>query len=267
VTSARSARPPCVNNFEGPLGVLLDALYPPRCLVCSRTLDSVRPSVCSQHALPALGVSCPRCAQPLSPHLARAVLCPECRQRPRRFSRTLALGEYGAQGPLRDWVLQLKHGGRPDLAAPLGAALAQRLAEEPEEWRAGARLVPVPLHPLRRLERGHDQAALLAQALSETSSLPLVRALRRTRYAPPQGSLGSRSRQANVRAGFRLRRAARQLEGRTVWLVDDVLTSGATASECARLLRRAGAERVGLLVVARAGPAGARADLGTRAQA
>ena len=246
-------------DLEDPLSALIDAVFPPRCLVCSTALPSVRPSVCPQHELPPSARCCPRCARPLSPHLASTTLCAECRERPRGFSRTLALGEYGPQSPLRDWVLQLKHGGRRDLAVPLGVALAERLREQPEEWRAGAVLVPVPLHPLRWFERGYDQAQLLARALGGAACLPVLRALRRSRYAPPQGAPGARSRQANVRAGFRLRRSARRLDGRVVWLVDDVLTSGATASECARLLRRAGASRVGILVVARARGGGDRA--------
>ena len=256
-----------MRGLEHPWEALLEALYPPRCVVCSVGLASLRPSVCARHALPAPRLDCPRCARPLSDQLARAVLCPVCRERPGRITRTIALGGYAPPSSLRDWVLQLKHGGRGDLAAPLGHALAERLESEPQEWRRGALLVPVPLHPLRRLERGHDQAQLLAEAVAEGASLPVLRALRRARYAPPQGALGGRSRQANVRLGFRLRRAARRLEGRVAWLVDDVVTSGATAEECARLLRRAGAERVGLLVVARAGAgdhAAAAEDLGER---
>ncbi len=113
-------------------------------------------------------------------------------------------------------------------------------------------LVPVPLHPLRRLERGYDQALLLSRAISKATDLPTRRALARSRYTDPQGEPGHRSRSANVQAAFRARRSARELRERPVWLVDDVLTSGATASECARILRRAGASRVGLLVIARA---------------
>ncbi len=245
---------------EHPWEALLEAVYPPRCVVCSAALASLHPSVCARHEIPTPQPGCPRCARPISEHLSCAALCPACRERPGRIRRTVALGGYAPPSSLRDWVLQLKHGGRGDLAAPLGRALAERLRQEPEEWRNGAVLVPVPLHPLRRLERGHDQAQLLAQAVGEGASLPVLRALRRARYAPPQGALGSRSRQANVRLGFRLCRAARRLEGRVAWLVDDVVTSGATAEECARLLRRAGAQRVGLLVVARAGTGDAEGE-------
>jgi ComF family protein len=114
--------------------------------------------------------------------------------------------------------------------------------------------VSVPLHPLRLLERGYDQAALLANELQRTSAVPTLRLLARTRATAVQGGPGSLSRAANVRGAFRGRRSAeRLLAGRGVWIVDDVMTSGSTASECARVLRRLGASRVGVVCLARAG--------------
>ncbi|HIL52250.1 MAG TPA: ComF family protein [Planctomycetes bacterium] len=236
------------------LSALLDALYPPRCLVCTQALPSMQPSLCSRHGFDPLeqGPVCPRCAAPKSPHLPAAVACAACRKKPPRFQRTLKLGGYHSAAPLRDWILGLKHGGRRDLAAPLGAALGRLLEAEPQEWRDSALLVPVPLHPLRRLERGYDQALLLARAVAREQGLPCLAALKRQRHTVPQGSPGPGSRLANVQGAFGLRRRARVLRDRPVWLVDDVLTTGATASECARVLMRGGAARVGLLVVARA---------------
>lgn len=171
-------------------------------------------------------------------------------------------------------MLAVKHGGRADLAERLGELLGARLALEialerrhevaSEREREAPRtpsalprvLVPVPLHPLRALERGFDQAALLAAAAARTSGIPCVRALARSRATPPQGAMGAGSRAHNVRGAFRAVRfrpwAVRALAGREAWLVDDVLTSGATADECARVLKRLGAARVGVLAVARA---------------
>jgi ComF family protein len=242
-----SLRAPALQSF-------FDALYPPRCLVCSTALPSVTPSVCEAHRLPTtIGAACARCAAPISPHLPRETThCPECRSRPPHFRRTLRLGDYHRTAALRDWILQLKHAGRRDLARPLGAAMARLLEQEPDPWRESALVVPVPLHRLRRFERSYDQALLLARAIARAADLRCVRALKRPRYTEPQGAPGHRSRRANVRQTFRAGRAARAVEGRSVWLVDDVLTSGATASECARLLRRSGATRVGVIVVARA---------------
>ena len=151
----------------------------------------------------------------------------------------------------------MKHGGRRDLAVPLGEALAEHLLLCGGDWLRDALLVPIPLHPWRLFERGYDQAAALAHAVSGRAEIPLLHALRRRRWTEPQGSPGCSSRRANVCEVFDVRpRWRRSLAGRTVWLVDDVLTSGATASEGARRLRRAGVRRVGVLVVGRAGVGG-----------
>jgi len=150
---------------------------------------------------------------------------------------------------LREWVLALKHGGRRDLAAPLGALLGALVTDR---LGRGSALVSVPLHPLRRLERGYDQALLLARAAAEASGGSVVRALARRRWTAPQGGAGARSRAANVRDAFAPRRgSARRIAGREVGLVDDVVTSGATASACARALRRAGARTVHVFCLAR----------------
>ena len=163
----------------------------------------------------------------------------------------LTLGDYSERSPLRDWVLALKHGGRRGLAQPLGVELARR-------WRArfpeaeSPLLVPVPLHFLRRIERGYDQAHLLATHLAAEANGTLCRALRRQRWTAPQGS-ALESREANVSGAFQLRtKHITQLKGRLVWLVDDVLTSGATLRACARVLRKGGARQVSALVLARA---------------
>ena len=232
---------------------LAQALYPPLCWLCGRrALDGYG---CDEHALEGAffrphEARCEGCLERLPAGLV-AGLCAGCRRAPRGYRRLVALGEYRLDSSLRAWILALKHGGRKELAAPLAAALAQR-------WRAsglcapGARLVPVPLHPWRVLERGHDQALELARALAFQVELELLPALRRVRWTAPQGSPGARARESNVAGAFRLRRAqAAALAGQEVWLVDDVVTSGATVRACATLVRAAGAREVSVLALAR----------------
>jgi len=168
----------------------------------------------------------------------------------------VALGDYESGESLRDWVLAFKHGGRRDLAQILGAALGQALlgSSAPTTDCGIVLLVPVPAHPLRRFERGYDQALLLAEAVAHSTDLPLCSALRRRRPTAVQGAVGAPSRRANVAGAFAPTEvAARALAGAEVWLVDDVFTSGSTVAECARVLRRAGAARVGVACLARAG--------------
>lgn len=235
-----------------------DAIFPPLCALCGE-LDPGDGLGCGEHrlSLEPPGPRCGRCAGALPPSIADGERCAECRLDPPSFARTIALADYRAQPSAREWILALKHGRRPDLALTLGRALGMRLAaaQRRKEVRAPI-LVPVPLHPLRRFERGYDQALLLARAAAEVEGLLVLRALRRARFTAVQGSLGAPSRTANVAGAFRERwtwpRASRRLGGREVWLVDDVVTSGATASECARTLKRLGAARVGVLAVARA---------------
>jgi ComF family protein len=128
----------------------------------------------------------------------------------------------------------------------LGEAEARRVLEEAEV------LVPVPLHPRRRRERGFNQADLLAAAVGRRCRLPVAAtALVRRKDTAPQAGLSAAGRRLNVAGAFGVRRRAR-IAGRVVVLVDDVLTTGATALACARALNDAGAREVRLLAVARA---------------
>lgn len=243
------------DRLSGAFEEFLDALYPRTCRLCRSPASDGE--ACVEHRLPSGRVQgCGRCAGVLGDGLPDGHLCPSCRRHAPPFACTVALGRYESGETLRDWVLAFKHGGRRDLAQILGAALGQVLIEPsaPTPDPELALLVPVPAHPLRRLERGYDQAALLAEAVARSTALPLCSALRRRRPTAVQGAVGSPSRRANVAGAFAPTEiAAKALAGAEVWLVDDVFTSGSTVAECARVLRRAGAARVAVACLARAG--------------
>jgi ComF family protein len=149
-------------------------------------------------------------------------------------------------GPIADAVHALKYGDRPDAAVPLGRWLSGRVRLAP-----GSRVAWVPLARGRRIERGYDQAMLLAGALARASGLRLLRgAVRRVRETPPQVGLDREARVRNVAGAFVANRA---VNGVDVVLVDDVVTTGATAAAVVRALRDAGARSVGVVAVARAG--------------
>lgn len=175
-------------------------------------------------------------------------LCPGCAQHPPGFDRARAALRYDAQA--RRIVLPFKHADRTELAGALAPHMARAGAAL---LREADLLVPVPLHRTRLLARRYNQAALLARALSRLSGLPaLPDALARGRRTESLGTHSARERAALLEGAITVRpgRAAR-IAGRRVLLVDDVMTSGATASACARALKAVGATSVDVLVAAR----------------
>lgn len=230
---------------------LLDGFFPPRCLVCGQHAPRNGWS-CRAHELRVeeREARCSRCARRL-PHFAfDGDFCPDCSASPPPLDRLVVLSDYASGEPVRDWILALKHGGRRDLAGPLGRALGLR---HPNPDRALDVYIPVPLHPLRLFERGFDQAHALAQGAREVTGVAVRRGLRRARYTPPQGGVGSPARIVNMSAAIAASRGG-GLRGKRVWLVDDVVTSGATLAACARVARKQGAAEVSALALAAAQP-------------
>lgn len=203
---------------------------------------------CSAHApeVRAGAPHCGRCASELAPGLAPGSTCASCRRRAPAFTEVVAPFSYRHPG-MRAAILAFKHGGRRDLAAPLARAMVSVTADRPGPFEL---LVPVPSHLARRLSRGYDPPGLLADELELAGGGQRASVLRRVRATPPQGSPGAAGRWGNVRGAFRY--TGTRLSGERVWLVDDVLASGATADACARSLRAAGAGPVVVLALARA---------------
>jgi predicted amidophosphoribosyltransferase len=227
----------------------LDAVLPPHCLTCDAAVD-IQGSLCGGCFGTLSFVTAPHCARcgvPF-PHAGAGPVCPGCEARPPAFDAARAALRYDAGA--RRLVLPFKHADRTELAGPL----ARHMARAGAALLARAELVaPVPLHWRRLLSRRYNQAALLSARLARQAGLPhLPDLLRRTRPTPPLGDLGAAARATLLVDVFAVsRRGATRLAGRRVLLVDDVMTSGATADACARALLAAGAVAVDVLAAAR----------------
>ncbi len=190
------------------------------------------------------GPVCDGCGAPYAYDLRAR--CAACAGRPRAFDRARAACLYDEDS--RGLILKLKHGDRTDLAGLFARWLARAAAELVEDCDA---IAPVPMHRVRLFKRRYNQAAEIARPLARlTHRRYLPDALVRGRDTGGQGGRSRRGRREAVRGAFAVP-DARRVEGRRILLVDDVLTTGATAEACARALRRAGAAAVHLAVVAR----------------
>jgi ComF family protein len=189
--------------------------------------------------------------------MTRAFLCSNCDGR--RVAFDFAVSGYKAHGTMRELIHQFKYGKDISLRAVLAAALEAGLNDprleqtDLSEWL----LVPVPLHYIRQMKRGFNQSWELCRMLHETTGIPTASVLRRTRQTSTQARLHRKQRLENLRGVFALRRSLPWstqpvLKGKKILLVDDVLTTGATAHECAKVLKReAEAEKVVVITAAR----------------
>lgn len=213
----------------------LDALYPRACAGCRDGPWPFCPD-CASALVVITPPSCERCGRPLA---RTAASCPDC---PPNLHRARAAFVY--EGPVRSAIHRLKFGGDRSVARALGIAMAEAAPS------VGADLVTwVPLSPKRRAKRGYDQARALAVAVSRELGLAAEALLRRVRDLGPQARRGGSGRRRAMEGAFRTIR--RDIPER-ILLIDDVLTTGATAGACAAALLEAGAGQVSLLVAARA---------------
>ena len=234
------------------LGVVLDLAYPSACAACGAP-------VAGSAALPLCGecmvkaefagdLMCPRCGAGIRRDPEDVTKCPKCYDLQLNFRRAVSLAPY--ERPLGEVVKALKFRGQRHLARPLAEYLAEVLRRQ-DFTREIDVIVPVPIHWRRKFSRGFNQSELIARRLGALLSVPVdCRSLRRVRHTKPQTRLSGAERLQNLKGAFKVRRP-QNVKGRHVLLLDDVMTTGGTMTECARELRRAGATRIYAAVVAR----------------
>lgn len=219
----------------------MQSLLQQSCLLCGAPSGAAMICAACETDLPWLPRDrCTVCALPL----ASGAVCGQCLQRPPRFDRVVAVFAY--RFPVDALIHAFKYGRRLALARALGETLAQTVASDVDA------IVPMPLAPQRLAERGFNQALEIARVIARRAGIPLaVHACRKVVETPPQAALPWKERAKNVRRAFV---CDADLSGQRIAVVDDVLTTGATLNELARVLRKAGAAEVVGWVVARTLP-------------
>jgi competence protein ComFC len=234
-----------------PLPALSSLFYPPLCVVCSSSVDR-REYLCESCRSRAPRIAapfCAKCSEPFSGAITQTFSCANCEHRTLHFDAAVAA--YRSRGLVRKLVHEFKYGHQRHLRHPLAKWLGETMSDSRLCGRIFDLIVPVPLHPARERERGFNQATLLAELLSNRIGVPLRSALERIRYTTTQTAYDRAERMENLHDAFRLRKNmnVRELH---VLLIDDVLTTGSTLSECARVLKEAGSISVHAATAARA---------------
>jgi len=253
--SASSWLPRAYSGMLNRLCGLGNLVISPRCSFCGGEIPetpSFGPRICVACRVgfvsPSVAV-CHRCASPLPLHWRDPSGCPKCRNRSYQVERTVAIGVY--RSTLRDAVLCMKRAEFEPLTHVMAELLAEQLLALGEETRTADYIVPTPMHWLRRLRRGVHPARILAAGIARRLSVPLVPGLLRCRHRTrKQGTLTPAQRFRNVHGAYRAV-AGYDLTNKHIVVVDDVMTTGATLNELARILKRAGAAEVTAAVVAR----------------
>lgn len=232
------------------IGTFLDALLPPQCVSCRELVMTPGQlcAACWRDVTFLSEPSCFCCGLPFEYEIERGARCGACVRRPPPYGRARSVFVYDDAS--RNLVLAMKWGDRLEAAPSFG----RWMARAGKELLADADVIAaVPLHWTRLFRRRFNQSALLAQEIGRASGVPvLVDALARRRATPSQGGFSRRARLENVRGAFEVRKSRLDaVENRTILLIDDVLTTGATVASCAQALLKAGAASVDVLTLAR----------------
>src|SRR5256885_80550 len=226
-------------------------LYPPSCTICSASvdLDEYLCQDCEAKVSRIVPPFCAKCSEPFDGAITTTFSCANCAHRTLYFDA--AVSAFRSRGIIRHVMLNFKYGRQIHLRHLVARWLVAAFDDERLRERCFDAIVPVPLHPARQRERGFNQAALLAEWVSSHLGLPVRAALQRIHYTTTQTAFDRSERMQNLRGAFRLRKKA-DVRNLRVLLIDDVLTTGSTLSECARILKDGGARSVYAATAARA---------------
>ena len=224
------------------------AVMPATCVFCGARHGLRKAPICEACYLdlPWIERACPRCANPVVAELPANVCCVACQLQPLIFSAAVAPLRYAF--PIDAAIKAMKFNRRLFYAPAFAHILNDALAALPADIDA---LLPVPLHWRRQAFRGFNQAVEICRPVSKRNGLALIRTVRRRRATPFQSGLAAAQRRHNLDAAFAVRGA---LSSRHIVIVDDVITTGATCSQLAKVLLDAGAEKISVLALARASP-------------
>ena len=234
------------NPFRG----LVSLVFPASCAVCSAAVEPGENlcAVCKEKTSRISPPFCAKCSQPFAGEITGSFICANCEGRVLHFDAAVSV--YRSRGVVRNVIHDFKYGRQLHLRRLVGRWLSETLTDARLASRRFDLIVPVPLHPARQRERGFNQAELLALELRRECGLPIGKVLQRTRYTTTQTQFDRSERMENLRGAFRLRRGCNVRDLRML-LVDDVLTTGSTLSECASVLKKAGALSVHAATAAR----------------
>jgi len=230
----------------------LQFLLPPQCQCCEKFLEEGQQGICPDCLSKIRWIEPPLCTLCGVPFLSSEVEnhpCGACLTRGKYFTMARAVGYY--EGPLREAIHRWKYEEKSYLTLFFGEKLAEGFCRywDPQSFDL---IIPVPLHSKRLRKRGFNQALLLVKELSRRTQIPYSKRLLQKRIlTPPQVNLSGGEREKGVRGSFHIQRDE-EIEGKSILLVDDVYTTGATVNECSKVLLKAGAERVDVLTIAHA---------------
>jgi ComF family protein len=228
---------------------VVNLCYPPFCISCRTSLEQgLLCRDCLESAARIKAPYCQICSRPYTGEFGAPFSCPDCEDQPPAFDCVAT--RYQATGIVRDLIHRFKYSGEFHLRNLLVNWLEDALNDPRVSQEPFDAFVPVPLHPTRIRERGYDQIAALVELLAKRMRRPVWPCLRRSRYTESQTRFSRVDRLRNLQNAFELRKGT-SVPGKRLLLIDDVLTTGSTLDECARVLKSHGAKSVRAVTVAR----------------